>query len=159
MISGLTLLLFSFGPFSNAFAQTGRIESKDLYRLRSAGSVRLSLGASKIAYTISHNDRPGKPYSQIEVLTIASNQRVRMPGPASSNPVWSPDGGMLAYQGSVNDRHGLVVAKADGATPRFLHAMDSTNGPVPSTGDAIVWSPDSKQIAFIHALPGPETEA
>jgi dipeptidyl aminopeptidase/acylaminoacyl peptidase len=156
MILGLSILL---SLSANCFAQTGRIESKDLYRLRSVGSVRLSPDASKIAYTITHNEQPGKPYSQIEVLTLATNQRVRMPGPVSSNPVWSPDGMMLAYQGRAGDRAGLIVARADGSQPRYLHAMDSTNAPVPSTGDSIVWSPDSKQIAFIHALPGPESEA
>lgn len=32
------------------------------------------------------------------------------------------------------------------------------DAPVPNTGATMTWSPDAKQIAFIDAQPGPETE-
>jgi dipeptidyl aminopeptidase/acylaminoacyl peptidase len=36
--------------------------------------------------------------------------------------------------------------------------MSGTNSPLPTTGKTVAWSPDSKQIAYITARPGPETE-
>ncbi len=138
-------------------AQTGQIESRDLHQLRSVGTVSLSPDGSRIAYTISHNERPGKPYSQIEILALAGSSRVRVPGASSSNPVWSPDGRMIAFQGEAAGKRGLVVATASGAEPRLLSEMGSTNAPLPSMGNSITWSPDGKQIAFISATQGPET--
>lgn len=140
---------------STSFAQ---LQSSDFHKMRSVGAVRLSPDGTRVAYVIVSNDRPGKPYSQIEVLTIAGGRKVRMSGSTSSNPVWSPDGQRIAYQGQVGERSGLVVALADGSQPRLLNEISGTNHPLPSTGDDIVWSPDSKQIAFIHSSPGPETE-
>ena len=35
--------------------------------------------------------------------------------------------------------------------------LESTNAPLPSTGKTTTWSPDSRQIAYVSATPGPET--
>lgn len=139
------------------FAQTGRLESRDLHRLRSAGTVRLSPDGSRLAYTISHNERLGKPYSQIEILPLAGGGGVRLSGATSSNPAWSPDSKRIAYQGESGGKRGLMVAGADGGGPGFLAEMGSSNAPLPSMGDSIAWSPDGRQVAFISATPGPET--
>src|SRR5262249_26758041 len=75
----------------------------------------------------------------------------------SSNPEWSPDGQWIAYQGHAGGKSGLIVSKPDGASPKFLAEVKGTNSPLPTTGKKFCWSPDSKRIAFVNAVPGPET--
>ena len=47
--------------------------------------------------------------------------------------------------------------RRDGSGATFIAPVEGTNGPVPGAGNAISWSPDSKQIAFVSSTPGPET--
>jgi dipeptidyl aminopeptidase/acylaminoacyl peptidase len=77
---------------------------------------------------------------------------------ASSGPVWSPDGGWIAFRGHEGDKSGLMVTRPDGSGRRFLSVMQGTNSPLPSTGNTIAWSPDARKIAFVNSVPGPETE-
>ena len=41
----------------------------------------------------------------------------------------------------------------------FLATTGGSNSPVPDTGKSVVWSPDSKQIAFISSTPGETADA
>ncbi len=84
---------------ASAHAQQKGLQSSDLYQLRSVGDVEFSPRGTHIAYTVSNNDRPGRPYSQLWVLDLATGKSVRFGGEteASSNPEWSPDGQWIAY--------------------------------------------------------------
>ncbi len=133
-------------------AQTG-LTSADLYKLRSVGDVQLSPDGSRIAYAVVNNDQPGRPYSQTWIMKLDTLQSVRM-GRAST-PRWSPDGHWIAYLSS----EGVAIAKPDGTGSVVLAPIGGTNHPLPSSGDPVAWSPDSKSIAFISASPGPEADA
>jgi len=148
------------GLTGSVSGQRPGLESRDLFRLRSVGTVQLSPDAARAAYTIVTNGAEGRPSGQIWILNLADGKSTRLTGEreSSSNPEWSRDGAWIAYQGRSGDRSGLWVARPDGSGARFLHAMTGTNSPLPTTGKTIAWSPDSKQIAFIHGLPGPETQ-
>src|SRR5262245_9297167 len=140
-------------------AQTRGLQSADLLKLRSVGEVQWSPDGARIAYTVSNNDGPRRPYSQLWIMTVADGKSIRLAAgkESSSGPEWSPDGQWIAYQGHSQDNSGLMIARPDGSGAKFLAELKSTNSPLPTTGKRITWSPDSKRIAFVSAVPGPET--
>ena len=89
--------------------ETGRLQSSDLYKLRSVGTVALSRDEARVAYTVVNRDRPGRPYSEVWVMELTTRKTQRLGGEkeSTSNPVWSPDGKWLAFQGSDGDNSGL----------------------------------------------------
>jgi dipeptidyl aminopeptidase/acylaminoacyl peptidase len=143
-----------------ARAQSGNtLQVSDYQRLRGVGQVEFSPDGKLLAYTIIRYDRPGRPWSQLYVMDLAANKSTRMgaENEASGSPVWSPDGRWLAYMGAAEGKHGLVIAHPDGSGLAFLAEIEGTNAPLPNSSTGVVWSPDSKQIAFVSATPGPET--
>ena len=133
--------------------------SSDQYRFRSVGQAALSPDNHLIAYSVTMFDRPGRPYSQVWIIDLATGKSVRVGDEkeATSDPLWSPDGKWLSYSSDVGDKSGLWVAHADGSGATFLAPVIGSNSPLPSQGENVAWSPDSKRIAFISSTPGPET--
>ncbi len=145
------------------------LQSSDLSRLRSIGQVALSPDGQRLAYTVAIRDRPGRPYQQMWIMDVATGQATRLGDEKSSMslPHWSPDSKWLAYDGNDGVQSGLWVAHADGSGPIFLSRETDPNLPLPGwlghellvirdpgQGDNVLWSPDSKQVAFIRAIPG-----
>src|SRR5690349_17271912 len=133
--------------------------SSDFLKLRSVGSVEFSPDAKRIAYTIENQDRPGKRYSQVWILNIADGKSTLLGSSTepSSEPAWSPDGRRIAFVGKTGKKSALLIANPDGTAVHNVAELEGTNSPMPSTGKRIAWSPDSKHIAFVNAVPGPET--
>ena len=156
-LRSVLFLGFLFVCLPALFAQNV-LRSSDLYRLRSAGGAQISPDGSRIAYTIRSNGETGRPYSQIWIMTVADGKSIRVGGESDrgGNPLWSPNGRSIACQGRFGEKSGLWVLNADGSGARFIHEMEGTNSPLPSTGKDFAWSPDSRQIAFVSGVPGPE---
>jgi len=150
-------LLTSAAP---AGAQTKGLQSKDLYQLKSVSDVHVSPDGTRIAYSIVNNDRPGRPYSQVWIMDVATGRSSRLGSDkeAASSPRWSPDGQWIAYIGREDDGSALMVSRPDGSGAVHLAPVQSTNHPLPSSGARVTWSPDGKRLAFVSATPGPETE-
>ncbi|MGH9834698.1 MAG: hypothetical protein ACRD9Y_16900, partial [Blastocatellia bacterium] len=148
----------AYGAMTGSQAQTSGLQSSDIYQLRSVSDVQLSPDGARIAYSVTNNDKPGSPYSQLWLMDVASGKTTQVEG-ASGGARWSPDGKLIAFSGRAGDNSGLIVVRADGSQSTFIAPVQSTNHPLPSTGERIAWSPGNKQIAFISATPGPETEA
>ena len=143
-----------------ANAQTRGLLSSDLLKLRSVGEVKFSPDGSRLAYSVINNDGPARPYSQLWIMTLADIKSIKLGGEkdSSSNLEWSPDSQWIAYDGKLGDKSGLIIARPDGSNAKFLSPLQGTNNPLPSTGKSIAWSPDSKRIAFVTSVPGPETQ-
>jgi dipeptidyl aminopeptidase/acylaminoacyl peptidase len=156
----LSLIIAGFVVASSpARAQRVGLSSADLYQLRSVGDVQVSPDGTRVAYSVQMSDRPGRPYSQVWILDVASGKSARLGSDkeAASGPRWSPDGRWIAYFGREDDS-GMMVSRPDGSQTTFLAPVRGTNHPLPSAGERLAWSPDGRQIAFIAAAPGPETE-
>jgi len=135
-------------------------QSGDLYRLKSVGDVQMSPDGRRIAYSVQNSDRPGRPYSQVWILDAATGKAVRLGSDqeGASGPRWSRDGQQIAYFGREESGAGVVVSRADGSGAVLLAPVSGTNHPLPSNGERLAWSPDGRQVAFISATAGPETE-
>jgi dipeptidyl aminopeptidase/acylaminoacyl peptidase len=142
-------------------ARAEGLRSHDLSRFRFLSEVRFSPDGKQIAYTVSLYDHPGSSYSQLWIADGAGASPKHVGGEKDelSHPRWSPDGKRIALTGSVNGQPGLVPVNADGTGLTLLAKTTGTNSPLPGQGESFTWSPDSKTVAFVSAVSGPETEA
>jgi dipeptidyl aminopeptidase/acylaminoacyl peptidase len=135
-------------------------QPSDLARLRSVGTVQIAPDGKRIAYTITRNDtKKRSALEQLWIMTIADRSSICLSSgdDPSANPEWSPDGKWLAYSGKLGGKSGLIIARPDGAGKKYIGPLEGTNAPLPTTGKTVAWSPQSNQIAYVSAQPGPET--
>lgn len=144
---------------SAGFAFPANFKPDDFLKMRSVGGVQFSPDGSRIAYTITRNDGSRGPIGQLWIMTLSDGKSIILSSgdEGSGNPEWSPDGKWIAYSGKLDGKSGLMIAHPDSSGKKFLATMEGTNSPLPTTGRTIAWSPDSKQIAYVSAQPGPET--
>ncbi|HEY7306887.1 MAG TPA: S9 family peptidase [Bryobacteraceae bacterium] len=145
---------------TTATAAGSGLQSQDLYHFRSVSDVEISPDGRHIAYAVTMNDRPGRPYAQIWIMDAVTQKTARIGSEkeTTSHPRWSPDGKLIAFLGGSEEKTGLMYAQADGSGETFLTATSSTNSPLPGQGETFSWSPDSKSIAYVSATPGPEAQ-
>lgn len=153
------MLTMLFGLATQSHLRAQGFTTADLYRFRAVNEVALSRDHQRVAYTVMRSDRPARPYSQVWIMDLGNRQTVRLGGEnaVSLHPWWSPDGKWLAYIAGEGDHAMLSVVRADGSNSVALGPAKGSNSPLPGQGAQIAWSPDSQHVAFLSALPGPET--
>ena len=165
-LSPLNLLIFTLlGPvfivllMRSPLAGKG-LEPGDLLKFRSVADVRFSPDGNYLVYAVVNNDGPERPYQQLWILRSSDEKYWRL-GPekaTTAGPEWSPDSQWLAYESGIGDQTNLVISRPDGSGLRTFSSLKWTNSPLPFTGKRIAWSPDGRRVAFVQAVPGPETE-
>ena len=141
-----------------ALAAPRRLESADYYRMRAVTSVQLSPDGTRIAYTVQTNDGPGRPRTQLWVMTLPDGAPARVGGrrQAASDPDVVARRPLDRVRGASRRQGGADVAGADGSAPaRRWRRSTGTNSPLTFEGRAIAWSPDSQAHRLRLGHPGP----
>jgi dipeptidyl aminopeptidase/acylaminoacyl peptidase len=178
-VFALALILLLFGK---APAQARRlIMPADILRVASLSDAEVSPDGEWVVYTVSTTDgnrtvstqwlvRPGERFFRIPPGNRLPEQR-RTPeipitpgrpllpaGWNAANPRWSPDGKSIAFVSTHEERHGIWVTDLAGRVPRFVASVRETNFFITYAGESLVWSPDSKMIAYVSASEEPDQD-
>ncbi|MFW6088927.1 MAG: DPP IV N-terminal domain-containing protein [Gemmatimonadota bacterium] len=91
---------------------------------------------------------------QVELLTLATGERRALPGQAGMaiNPVWSPDGGTIAYLSTRTGTFNVFVHDVDATEPRQL--TDVLTGVMGEgallTSPGLTWAREADRLAFSY---------
>jgi TolB protein len=133
---------------------------RTLTRLRGFGGVVVALAwapdGRKLLFLAEHMSAPLCAYCDRLYVLNADGSGLRDLtrklsggfGSPASDPVWSPDGRMLAFV-RLNTRHGVYVINADGSAVRNL-----TPKPRGAVYAAPAWSSDGQKITFVSNRDG-----
>ena len=74
-------------------------QSSDFLKLRAVGTGQFSPDGARIAYSITRNDGPRRPFGQLWIRTLADGNSICLSSgnDPSSDPEWSPDGKQIAF--------------------------------------------------------------
>jgi len=110
-------------------------------------SVTYTLTCSALTQLVIVDNPDGSP--DIFVIKSDGSARTRLTSDAASDvdPVWSPDGGRIAFASDRDGNAEIYVMNADGSNP--VRLTDS-----PGADVRPVWSPDGARIAFVSDRDG-----
>ncbi|HEV2990234.1 MAG TPA: prolyl oligopeptidase family serine peptidase, partial [Candidatus Angelobacter sp.] len=143
-----------------AYAQKRSITEKDLFQFNWIGDPQISPDGSRVAFVkVSVNDKKDGYDTSIWSVSIRGDEQpVRIgSGNHDSSPRWSPDGKWLAFI-RTPDAPPPSAGAGSGSSSRpsgpQLHMLPTNGGEswkvtdLPRGVGGLVWSPDSKMIAF-----------
>ncbi|WP_026947566.1 alpha/beta hydrolase family protein [Algoriphagus marincola] len=150
----LVFLFLSFGLYSLTIAQQKtNFELTDLFDLEYVTSPSISPDGSKIVYVRNFKDiMTDRDYSNLWIVNAdgTQNRPLTQGNQRDFGPVWSPDGGKIAYRSNAQDeRVKLFVFYLD--TKESVALTNSANAP-----GAVSWSADGQQLAFTQFVPAPK---
>ncbi len=147
-ILSISVFIFVFS-FSGIGQEKEPITPTDMWKLQRVGSLSVSPGGEKAAFTVTAYDiDESRGASNIYMLHLDGSEPFQFTRhPASdSSPVWSPDGKELAF-----------ISRRDGNTAQ-LHVIPAYGGEARQVTDLPVsvstpqWYPDGKRIAFVATV-------
>jgi len=96
---------------------------------------------------------------EIEPLFVRAFTEIAA-GYNDSNPIWSPTGGLIAFERSIEDKREIIICRLDGSVlqkiyhriPEKITEMDSVFADIledVSYNSGISWSPDENKLVFM----------
>ena len=129
---------------------------------KTVSDAQISPDGSRITFVQQDQDRVNLPLppSAIYVVSTAGGLPSQITsGPSDTTPVWSPDGGSLAF---LSDRMEPGRRQLHLLATGFGEAVRLSDTPGPITGNPdvapVAWSPDGTRIAFLMTDPVTEEE-
>jgi dipeptidyl aminopeptidase/acylaminoacyl peptidase len=150
-------ILFASACAGVLAAQRHPATATDYYRLTGVSTPALAPNGRLVAFTVTtvveDKDRRHNEVWMAPTDGSAPPYRFTSPGTEASNPVWSPDGALLAF---TSRREG----GADSTTTTWFLRTGPAAGEafqVPGVNATPVWSPDGHQIAYLWRGPQRDT--
>lgn len=150
----LLFLLLSLSSVSLLAQPTSRITATDLYQIKQLGDVRISPTGKWAVYTVTTTEPiPDKPleYEYRTHLYLVDVESKTPPKPltrgaeSADQPVWSPDGGQLAFVRRAGEKSQVFILPLDGGEAWQLTAH-------PYGASSPRWSPDGQYILFSSSV-------
>lgn len=137
-----------------AVAQGGRpVDETAFSALKSVGDARFRPDGGQLAFVVGSVDLAANA-NRNEILLVATADGRILHRWSGSSPRWSPDGRLVAYQGTKDGRSGIWIRDPAAGTDRFLVATPQSDAWL-GRGAAknFEWSPDGRWIGFVAAEP------
>lgn len=150
----LSFAIFLLLGWAESIAQQKtNLELTDLFDLEYVSDPQISPDGSKIVYVRNFKDiMTDRDYSNLWIVNAdgTQNRPLTQGNQRDFGPVWSPDGGKIAYRSNAQDeRVKLFVFYLD--TKESVALTNSANAP-----GAVSWSADGQQLAFTQFVPAPK---
>lgn len=133
------------------------ITAEDLYRFVWTSDPSVSPNGERVAYVSKSVNKERDGYSShIRMVELGSHEDISFTsGEQDRQPIWSPDGGKLAFIRNHQDKPQVWVIPANGGEAQIVtHAEHGVSG--------FAWSPDSSQLLFrtqVEPQSGAETDS
>src|SRR3954471_12389527 len=143
-------IFFLWAPMAEAVPPAGperNFTARDLFDLEAAADPAISPDGRWVAYVRRSGDIMTDRFRRSIWLIDTSTGAQSPLAAGASQPVWSPDGGRLAY-----------IAAAEGGRAQLFVRWMATGQAVAITGlpdspSSVGWSPDGRQIAYAMFVP------
>lgn len=146
-------ILFLFQP---CFAQiaSDKIELTDLLKIKTVGNINLASDGSKAAFTLKSiepdekNNLDYKFKSQIYMCFVSNNSapvQLTSSKEGATNPVWSPNGKLLVFSRTIDEKSQLFLLNMAGGEAKQLTKF-KYGAANPK------WSPDGTKILFSASI-------
>ncbi len=153
MKTALTALIWAVLACGPALAASP-LQPRDLFSLSVASAPAVQPGGSLVAYVRTANDiMTDAGHKSIWVVDSKTGvtTTISVGGDAATQPFWSTDGRRLGYV-QTDAKGASIIFVYDVAGKTLFAAARLENSP-----HGLAWSPDGSQIAFVMAVPRPDT--
>jgi dipeptidyl aminopeptidase/acylaminoacyl peptidase len=128
------------------------VTPEDLRSLHDVTDVRVSPSGKTVAFALTSVE-PGTDREISNLWLLDSGRSVQLTSGefSDTSPRWSPDGRYIAFASNRDGHSSLWLVDAKTHDSRALASWPQRDFFVSKSGEALAWSPDSTEIAFVAA--------